>query len=116
MRVVDKRVEEYTHYIGRGGGFGNPFTHLPLNRTQAVVQVNTIEDAVKCFGDWARGDRGWAHVWPKKRIAMLQLIAKLPEEAVLGCYGCKPCCHGDEIIKLWYEIKEGKLCVSGAGV
>jgi hypothetical protein len=46
MKLVNKRT---THYIGRGSALGNPFTHLPLGRTKALVQVPTIEDAVACF-------------------------------------------------------------------
>ncbi len=108
MRVVDKRHERYTVYIGRGTVFGNPFTHLPLASTVAAVQVNTIEDAVRCFGQWARCENPlWEDVWPEQRRKMLEAISQLTEDDVLGCFGCKPMCHGDVIIELWQEMRRG---------
>lgn len=86
-------------YIGRGSLFGNPFTHLPLSRTKAQFQVKTEEESIICFESWFRG-----------RLANdLNLRQKLLEldGHELVCY-CKPApCHGDVLIKLIEELKQG---------
>ena len=43
MRVVDRRKEPFTRYIGRGSDFGNPFTHLQLTSTKALVHARTYD-------------------------------------------------------------------------
>jgi hypothetical protein len=104
MKIVDKRREAFTRYIGRGSPFGNPFTHLPLHATKALIQVPRIEDSVMLFEQWARGDTQFDRIIPPiLRIRLIAAIATLKEEDVLGCYGCRPVCHGDVIIKLWRE-------------
>jgi len=109
MRVVDKRREPFTRFIGRGSPFGNPFTHIPLHMTAAAVEVGSVTEAVQCFEEWARGSQKWAHIWPDRREKLLEEIAKLKEDDVLGCYGCKPCCHGDVIIQLWNEAHNAEI-------
>lgn len=109
MRVVNRRKDAYTHYIGRGSVAGNPFTHLPLEGTQASVQVATREDSIAQFELWLRGK---AHRKLEqlrrsqlRRSQLLLWIAGLPKDAVLGCY-CKPqACHGDVIMKYWEKTK-----------
>ena len=109
ITVVNKRIHRFTHYIGRGSVFGNPFTHLPLNATKAAVHVNTVEDACLQFNRWARDAVEWAGVEPERRVKMLQAIAALPDDAVLGCYCDKPPCHGTGIVALHADIKAGRL-------
>ena len=104
--VVNKRARGFKpdanqRYIGRGSLFGNPFTHLPLSRTKAQFQVKTGEESMACFESWLR-----------ERLAKdLDLRQKLLEldGRELVCY-CKPApCHGEIIIKLIEELKQGVL-------
>jgi hypothetical protein len=102
MRVVDRRNELSTVYIGRGSVYGNPFTHLPLANTQAIVQVGSVDEAVKAYRDWLDGDPKWAHIEPDRRLAILAKIPTLKDDDVLGCY-CRPrhACHGDVLVEFW---------------
>ena len=90
MQIVNRKHSPFTHYVGRGSVFGNPFTHLPLGTTKAVVQMDTVESSVGAFLAWANGDATWAHIEPARRVKMLAAIRALPENAVFGCY-CAPC-------------------------
>lgn len=107
MKVINlrKNGQFRTIYIGRGSPYGNPFTHLPLNKTKALVQVWTREDSIVAYEEWLRGNPKWAHVDPAQRTIILKLLPTLPEDAVLACY-CKPkSCHGDVLVKLYYELQ-----------
>jgi len=35
--------------------FGNPFTHLPANKTRGAIHVGSIEKAVQAYKDWLNG-------------------------------------------------------------
>jgi len=86
MKVVNLRKEKYTHYIGRGSVFGNPFR---------IGKDGNREEVIKKYEQWVR----------KSNIIMSE-IYYLPEDAILGCF-CKPqACHGDIIIKLWKELHD----------
>lgn len=102
-------------YIGRGSAFGNPFTHLPLGRTKALVQVNTLDDAVDFFYRWAKGEASWDDVIPAaSRTRLLAAIDELQGDELLGCYcaeGAK--CHGQMIARLWNERRQGRLKPAG---
>jgi len=88
MRVVNITTDKtWTHYIGRPALFGNPFVIGPDTSRSTVIRL---------YERYARS-----------KPSLLQLISALPEDAVLGCF-CYPLdCHGDVIIKLWMEIKQG---------
>lgn len=93
MTVV--HVDQYhTHYIGRPGPFGNPWSHK--RSAFATSFAPTVQEAIQRFEQYA-----------KSNLDLLLLIADLPEDAVLGCWckkkGHEPC-HGDVIVKLWKEI------------
>ena len=100
----------HTTYIGRGSVYGNPFTHLPLRHTKALVQVPTVQDAVGSFRRWAQGDPQWDTVIPPvRRAALLTAIGGLDEQAILGCYCAPPApCHGRVIIELWRALHRAK--------
>ena len=105
MRVVNRHRATFTHYIGRGSVFGNPFTHLPVQDTKAAVQVDSREEAVQAYEDWLCGN-GWTDFMQDERADIIGAIQRLPVNAVLGCY-CSPApCHGDVIVKLYpaYEL------------
>lgn len=97
MRVVNRRFERGTFYIGRGSPLGNPFTHLPLHLTKALVKTDTREESITRYEEYARAKL-------KSDADFRQVVYELPEDAVLECY-CKPeSCHGDVIMKLWEEL------------
>lgn len=95
MRVVHCKHFDYTHYIGRPGPFGNPYSHRPSKL--AAFRTLTVEDAIRKFEEYAR-----------RTPELLARIAALPEDAVLGCWckvqGDEPC-HGDVIVRLWEESR-----------
>lgn len=87
MKVVNLRTDKYTHYIGRGSVFGNPFK---------IGKDGNREEVIKKFERYARE-------------YVINIIASIPKNAILGCY-CKPkACHGDVIIKIWKELHNEKL-------
>ena len=96
MKVINLRKEKYTHYIGRGSIFGNPFT---------IYKDGNREEVIKKYEKYARQYLNFflkhSYISP-----LLLAIHDLPENAILGCY-CKPqACHGDIIIKIWKELHE----------
>jgi hypothetical protein len=90
-KVVHIKKDKYDVYIGRGSPFGNPYTHLPLQNTQAQVQVKSREDAIKKYNEYFY-----------KRIEtdpeFLDDILRLKDK-VLGCYCAPNDCHGHIISK-----------------
>lgn len=91
MRVVNRYKEPYTHYIGRPSVFGNPYA-LVASVVPGTKRVATLGESLRLFEDYARNDSD-----------VKAAIMRLPLNAVLGCT-CKPKdCHGDVIVRLWYE-------------
>ncbi len=86
-RVVNKRVEPYDVYIGRGSIWGNPFTHLD-GPTKAQFKVKTREEAVQRYAEWIQ--------------TQPQLLEQLPQlrGKVLGCFCAPKKCHGEVLAKL----------------
>ena len=107
MNLVHCKRAPYTVYIGRGGPLGNPFSHLPLNKTRAQVQAPTVNVAVEWCDAWARGNTTWDSVVPSaQRERFLRAVDMLEDSDALGCY-CEPGapCHGLVIMRLWAERK-----------
>lgn len=109
MNLVHCKRSAYTVYIGRGGPLGNPFSHLPLSKTRAQVQVQSVEAAVECCDAWVRGNHGALLeaakcIPPAQRERFLRAVDMLEANDVLGCY-CKlgAPCHGLVIMRLWAE-------------
>ena len=44
--------------------------------------------------------------WIKTQPERLDLIRRLPEDAVLACVRKPPACHGDVLMEIWYELHE----------
>ena len=85
-------------YIGRGSVLGNPYTHLPVDKTLAIHQVATREESIELYD--AYFDKMYAED-EKYRKAIDEIYEKYKsgETVYLGCY-CKPLpCHGDIIKK-----------------
>jgi hypothetical protein len=84
MRLVNCKVDRYTHYIGRPSPLGNPFR---------MGHHGNRDQVIRMFESYAR-----------KHPEIIAEIRKLPQDAVLGCFCYPKACHGDAIIKLWNEI------------
>jgi hypothetical protein len=85
VKVVNIKKEKYDVYIGRGSPFGNPYTHLSLQNTQAQVQVKSREEAIEKYREYFY-----------KKIEdpeFLDDILRLKDK-VLGCYCAPKSCHG----------------------
>lgn len=89
MKVVHCKKARYTHYIGRPSPLGNPFK---IGQDEKGLWWNR-EEVIHLFEKLARRD---------DRI--LAAIRALPESAILGCWCAPQPCHGDVIVKLWYEL------------
>jgi hypothetical protein len=92
----------YDRYVGRDDEnpyhFGNPFTHLELEHTKAIVQVKTRDESVDFYEKWLKGEI-FQEIEPERRWWILKHISKLKGKR-LGCY-CKPQrCHGDVLAKM----------------
>ncbi len=93
-RVVHCKKEPCDIYIGRPSKWGNPFTHKPVN-TLAEFVVSTRSEAVAKYEEYIRAS------------PLMKDIHEL-DGKVLGCW-CKPkSCHGDILIRILDEIKNGK--------
>ncbi len=80
--VVNRRTELFDVYIGRGGPFGNPFTHYPLATTKAQFKVSTRRESIERFEEW---------IFDQPQILALVWSLRVKK---LGCY-CAPLpCHG----------------------
>lgn len=83
----------YDQYIGRGGKFGNPFSHL--KGTRALYQVATRDEAVDAF-----------LLWLLEQPALIEDAYRELRGKTLGCF-CKPKrCHGDIYVMLIEFIDE----------
>lgn len=87
-RVVNRRVEDFDVYIGRGSKWGNPYSHM--KNTMAKYEVGSREEAIEAYRVYiTEGDGRY----------LLNSLKEL-EGKVLGCY-CKPlACHGDILVEL----------------
>ena len=91
MRVTNYHAEKGVKgvWIMRPAALGNPFK---IGRDGTRLQV------IAKFERHARAD-----------ARMKYLISQLREDDILICC-CKPAaCHGDVIVKLWEELREGRL-------
>ena len=107
MKVVNLKdyPKDQVRYIGRGSSLANPFTHLPLSTTKALVQCDTVESAVGCFESWLRGNTEWdGVVSPGLRNRALFVLDSLRGDELLACYCTDSArCHGQVVVKLWNE-------------
>ena len=93
MKVVNRRKEKYTHYIGRGSIFGNPFVIGKDGNRQQVIEKY--------------------EKYLVNNTIVLDAIYKLPKDAILGCFCVETSinfirknkrCHGEIILKIWKEL------------
>lgn len=81
--VVNKRVEPYDVYIGRGSKWGNPFH---------IGQDGTREDVIEKYEKWIRTQ-------PELMASLHELKGKR-----LGCWCYPQHCHGDVLVELIEEL------------
>jgi hypothetical protein len=82
-RVVNRRVELETKYIGRGSDWGNPFTSIKGRDTKAEFVVGTRDQSVSAYREYLL-----------RSPVLLHRLLELNGHK-LGCF-CKPqSCHGD---------------------
>jgi Domain of unknown function (DUF4326) len=108
VKIVHCKREPFTKYIGRGSPLGNPFTHLSLHKTKALVQTKSIDESISYCDRWAHGDKSWdGLIPPQTRRSFLMAVRQLKDDDVLGCF-CVPhhACHGDVIVMLYQEMKQ----------
>ena len=84
-RVVNIKYEKCDVYCGRGSIFGNPYTHLPLEKTKAQVQVKTVEEAVEKY-------REYFYNRIETDPDFLDGVLRLKDKK-LGCYCIPKPCH-----------------------
>lgn len=78
-RVVNKRVEPYEIYIGRGSKWGNPFV---------IGRDGTREEVIAKYRKYILNN-----------LCLMSQLGELKDK-VLGCF-CKPlACHGDVLVEL----------------
>jgi len=109
-KVVNVKTDTFDIYIGRGKGdtlyhFGNPFTHLPLERTKAEVMVESRDEAVRRYGTWLRGESD-TDLLPDRRQWILGNLHKLKDKT-LGCWCAPLSCHGDILKEMIEETNNG---------
>lgn len=87
------------YYIGRGSILGNPYTHLPLEKTMALYKCRTREESIQRYSSYF--DLMYGHNIPYTNlIDEIYEKYKNGEEVYLGCY-CpdENSCHGGVIKK-----------------
>lgn len=100
--IVNKRLHSPTKndfYIGRGSALGCPFTILPLEKTKAVYQCSTKEEAIDKYEGYLNEmiDNGDKEICD--RLNEMYLKA-LDEDINLVCYCSPDRCHGEVIRSL----------------
>jgi len=88
-KVVNLKKDIYDVYIGRGSIFGNPYTHLPLGKTKAGVQVKNRNEAIEKY-------REYFYNRIEKDQEFLDAVLRLKDK-ILGCYCAPNACHGNVI-------------------
>lgn len=92
LKVVHCKKEKFDIYIGRGGKWGNPFSHL--EDTIAEFKVSSREEAISKYREWI-----------KTQPDLLKAIPELRNKR-LGCW-CNPLpCHGDILVELVKEYDQ----------
>ncbi len=107
INVVNKKTHRPTDNdfpVHRGTPLGNPYTHLPLNKTKALYHVETIDEAVEKCEEYLRQklDEGDEAITD----AMFEILehAKSGKDVNLVCFCAgKHRCHGDSIKKIVEE-------------
>jgi len=85
-------------YIGRGSPLGNPYTHLPLNKTIACVHVDTRNDAIEKYKEYILKEI-ISNCLIQKAIENIKHKAK-EGDVNLVCHCAPKSCHGEILSRL----------------
>lgn len=99
--VYNKETEDHStnrnnYYIGRGSVLGNPYTHLPINKTIAMFHVSSRDEAVEKYDSYFNLQYGRNQAFTEIIDEMYEKY-KNGEDIYLGCYCHPEKCHGDVI-------------------
>jgi len=88
-----KKAEPETFvYVGRPTKYGNPFSHK--SGTLAKHIVGSVEEAVNEYEKWIMEPaQDWIRQDAKNELKGWNL----------GCWGCKPRCHADVLLRVANE-------------
>ena len=95
-KVVNLKKEKYDVYIGRSSIFGNPYTHLPIEKTKAGVQVKNRNEAIEKY-------REYFYDRIENDQEFLDEVLRLKDK-VLACYCAPKACHGDVIAEFLNKL------------
>lgn len=91
-QVVKIGEDDFDVYIGRGGKWGNPFSHK--NRALATYKVSSRKESIEKHREWI-----------KTQPDLIRDLHELKGK-VLGCF-CKPKkCHGDTLVEMVNELNQ----------
>ena len=117
IHVINISKEDYSfspnyYYIGRsnlGNILGNPYSHLPSERTIALYKCSSREEAVSSYEKYFDAMYG-NNIEFTKIIDEIYEKYKNGEEVFLGCWCHPKLCHGDVIKqKLEQRLVKEKL-------
>lgn len=89
--VVHCKHKPFDVYIGRGGPWGNPFSHLA--RSAAKFRVGTRDEAISEFERWARESEDAQARWIRAHVHELRGLR-------LGCWCAPARCHGEVLVQM----------------
>lgn len=99
ITVVNKNYHAPTNndfYVGRGSVLGNPFTSKDVNKSKAIHQASSKEDAIESYRTHLKDKLDGNDVDMVNIIETMLNRLKI-DDIYLVCY-CKPNnCHGDVI-------------------
>lgn len=101
IHVYNRNKEDFSvhpnnYYIGRGGILGNPYSHLPEDKTKALYRCKDRDEAIDKYSSYFDLMYGSNKEF-KSIIDEIYEKYKNGEDIFLECY-CKPNrCHGDVI-------------------
>jgi len=94
-RIVNINDDDHDVYVGRGSIYGNPFTHLPLNKTQALISCLSRIEAIKKYELWI-----WGTLWISSHHPPTVDKIKELRGKRLGCHCYPKACHGSVLARI----------------
>ena len=98
QETVHCKKEKFDVYIGRPTIWGNPFSHK--DGTLAEYKMDTRDEAIEMYEFYMRDKI-------EKSPELKKLMIKQLDGKILGCWCAPKKCHGDVLIKIIREIKDG---------